>query len=84
VTSSLGDIRAALAEVGGLTADARRHADLAAACLDEAVSTLAELVEQTHEDLPVDALTRARDDVAEVSRSVSAAADAIADLDARI
>jgi hypothetical protein len=84
VTSSLGDIRSALAEVGELTADARRHADLAVECLDEAVSTLAELVEQTHEDLPVAALARARDDVAEVSRSVSAAADAIADLDARI
>ncbi|MEK6442451.1 hypothetical protein [Pseudonocardia sp. T1-2H] len=84
MTSSLGDIRIALAEVGGLTADARRHVDLAAECLGEAVSTLAELVEQTHEDLPVDALARARDDVAEVGVSVSAAADAIADLDARM
>jgi hypothetical protein len=84
VTPSLGDIRLALAEVGELTADARRHVDLAGECLDEAVSTLAELVEQTHEDLPVDALARARDDVAEVGASVSAAADAIADLDARM
>ncbi|MCW0212484.1 MAG: hypothetical protein OJJ54_03925 [Pseudonocardia sp.] len=81
---SVSDIRAALAEVGGLTADARRYAQEAGERLDEAVRALADLAEQTHENLPVAALSRARDDVADVHSTVAAAQDAIADLDARL
>lgn len=81
---SLADIRAALAEIGGLTAAARRHTEQAGELLGEAAALLAELRGQTRQELPVGLLAKARDDVAELAGAVAGAGDAVADLSARL
>lgn len=60
---SLGELRAALDGVRGLTEDARGHAGLAGERLDEAVAILTDLTSRSGAALPAADFARVREEV---------------------
>ena len=82
--SSFGEIKAVLAEVAEQTRAAVELARRAADGIDAAVRTLVEVGRQHHESLVPDALSRAGDELARGREHLIAAADAVADIDARL
>ena len=81
--SSFGDIREALAAATERTDDARGHATLAHARLEEAARLFAGLSESAA-DLPRGDVDRARRDLGEALGMINAASEILADLDARL
>lgn len=82
--SSIGEIKAVLADVAEHTRAAVEQARRAADAIDAAVRTLVEAGRQHHESLVPAALSRAGDELARGCEQLVAAGQAVADLDARL
>jgi t-SNARE complex subunit (syntaxin) len=81
---SIGELRAALGEVTGLTVAARDQLRLAAERLEEAAAALAELTDRTGEALPSGELRQAGEQAADLAATMAAAADTVVDLGDRL
>ncbi|SDF72874.1 hypothetical protein [Pseudonocardia oroxyli] len=79
---SLGELRAALDGIGGLTAEARAHTLVAAERLSEAARILEELTARAGTDLPAEHLSRAREEVDDVAVALYEAGELIGGLGA--
>jgi hypothetical protein len=81
---SIGELRAALAGVGGLTAEARGHVQAAAGLLAEAAGMLADLARQSGAALPAAEFAQVQEDTEALVRTLDATGDAVADLGDRL
>lgn len=84
MTDSVGEVRAALAEVGERLGEALGYADAARARLADALGVLAELDGQHAEPLVPPELRRAGDALDAGLRLISGSADVVAGIGARL